>query len=218
MPSLTLQPDAADGVDNRLVSGASADTNYGTETYLRYGIDGANNPTSTSVIRWNMASLPAGATITAATITLTQYLASITTVRVNRILDANDWVELESTWNSRKAATAWAGAAGCTTSGTDYDATAGAADVAHPGANLPFTFTLNASGLADLTYQVSTSNQGWLFRSVGGAWSAGFCYSSDHATAAWRPKLVIDYTLPGGGGVFHSSIFHSAIMGNTIVR
>jgi hypothetical protein len=45
----------------------------------------------------------------------------------------------------------------------------------------------------------------------------GIC-SSDHATAAYRPKLTVDYTLPGGGGIFQSSIMHSAIFGGNLTR
>lgn len=43
-------------------------------------------------------------------------------------------------------------------------------------------------------------------------------FSSDHATAAYRPKLVIEYTLPGSGGIFQSAIMHSSIYGKTLVR
>jgi hypothetical protein len=42
--------------------------------------------------------------------------------------------------------------------------------------------------------------------------------SSDDAGAANRPKLVVDYTLPGGGNIFQSAIMHSAIYGGTLVR
>ena len=63
-----------------------------------------------------------------------------------------------------------------------------------------------------------TANYGWwlVTTSPGTPWYKQFA-TSDHATAGSRPKLVVTYTL-GGGALFASSIFESAIFGGTAIR
>jgi len=77
-----------------------------------------------------------------------------------------------------------------------------------------YDLTLDATEFAAML----VDNQGMVLRQTSAFTGSAFICSSDHATAAYRPKLVIDYTLPGGGTIFASSIFHSAIMGGTIAR
>jgi len=213
-PTLTLQPDATDGLDT-YTELSTPDSNRGTHNVLRIAEAGNNEAT---VIKFNLSSIPT-ATIVSATLELMSiegFSGGAKNATAYRILPGNDWVELQATYNVRKTGTAWLGGAnGCRIAGTDHDATAATDTVAVPATTTAFTLTFSADGVDDLQTMLTT-NEGLVIKMIGWGW-AQFA-SSDHATASWRPRLVIDYTLPGGGTIFSSSIFHSAVFGKTVIR
>jgi hypothetical protein len=122
------------------------------------------------------------------------------TVSAHAILAANSgWLE-SCTWNYADGAGAsdrWAGDvgadggadAGCSVSGTDYNAVAmgSALFAASEPAYTQHNFALNTAQMAALV----AANYGICIR--GGATTKGYI-TSDHATAGYRPKLVVDYT------------------------
>lgn len=203
-PTLTLQPDAAAGKDTFHYE-STPDSAIGTGTELwPYQAGAWRRPI---LLQFSLAALPAGATVSAATLTLADsgaWFIGAGTLQVNfySILAANNgWIE-NCTWNFADGAGAsdrWAGDAasnggtdaGCSVSGTDYN-----------GASIG-NIVLTQGNPAGTTYDAAISAaavQGWATANYG---MIGFVAetskaprlaSSDHATAAYRPKLVVDYT------------------------
>ena len=194
--TLTLQPSGASGVDTFLLS-STPDTNNGTVTTLVLRTSRSN------LLKFDLTSIPGGATIISATLTLTLTAnPANSTVTIYRILPANiAWTELGATWNYALASsTRWAGDtggnggadAGCTVSGTDYSAT-------QLG-----TFNTLSGDTAGTQYVVSlnTTEFGLMLANnigmviFGASGSSTSVASSDHATAEWRPKLEVVYSNP----------------------
>ncbi len=111
--TITLQPGAASGNDASLGSHTNfntENTNYGTDIYIKaYCIPGAQGGQNTNraVVEFDLTSIPAGATIVSAHLTLyaTGYINSniqghwgSNTATLSRITSA--WIENSVTWNS----------------------------------------------------------------------------------------------------------------------
>ena len=131
MTTLTLQPDATDGIDTYVYE-ASANANFGTGVTL--SLIGFAALRQRVLIKFDLSSIPAGATIDSATLTLYGQGsgADNTPLAVHRILAASgSWTEAGATWNFQDGVARWAGDAasdggtdaGCTQSGTDFSAT-----------------------------------------------------------------------------------------------
>lgn len=70
LQTLTLQPDSAAGVDTFIYSG-SKNTNYGAGVEMGIGEDNtASNKTARGLVKFDLSSIPANATITTATLSL----------------------------------------------------------------------------------------------------------------------------------------------------
>lgn len=202
--TLTLQPNAADGIDNELLSWVPND-NFGTSNVIAVG---RANPSAraTGIVRFILTDLPAGAVVSSATISL--YATDDSTKTVNnwtcechRMLIS--WVEgtggaSESgapCWNFAAFNTIPWNTAGALGVGFDYATTLMAsALISDPGAgNIDFSLDLSEFAL------MRTTNNGVEFiANVDVTGQFERFASSDHATAANRPKLVVTYTLPTG--------------------
>ena len=199
-PTFEVQPDAAAGKDTYIAS-ASADTNYGTSQDLDMPATG-----QPCLVQFDLSSLAADVVVTATTLYLTMSWGSDATITGRRILPANVWVEAEATWNNRATSTAWAGSAGCRTSGTDYDATASFA-VAQPTGNGEKTFAFSSDGIADVTAWIdgSADNNGLAVEMNKAGWN--FVYrSSDYTTASARPKLTVVYSTGGNPHYYYQQL------------
>lgn len=202
--TLTLQPDAAAGKDDR-VNPAGPTLNYGLNNYL------ASSVNYKGLLEFDLSSIPAGSKIISAKFYLYQALSGAAlafTATIYSIAVGNAaWVEGtkngaqagagEPCWNALAAdgaggvTTAWAGSAGLSTAGTDYEATAmGAfngdrsdADGTEYSVALP---TARVEGWCGAT----NTNYGLLITL---SQACGGLGSSDHATAGYRPKLVVVY-------------------------
>lgn len=213
MTTLTLQPAAAAGIDTMLNSiAASQGYNYGTTIQARVGTSTAAQQRR-MLLAFDISSMPAGATITAATLTLncsSEDGATDYDVAVHRALlqwyegtkngAAPDGGTDGSTWNNRNenGPVAWGAEGGA--SGTDYAASATA------------TTTITGTGnhtwdvLADVSawYAGTATNYGWFIINTSEATtnSGKIFDTSDNSTAGNRPKLVIEYTVAGKPGHF----------------
>ena len=202
-PTLTLQPDAAASVDTYIYQ-AGAGNNYGVaDIVVLRGIDGSGRK---SLLQFSMATMPVGATITAATLSL--YLGSGTSEGAHSVAAHRGLVQWYegvkngaapdggvdgSTWAHRNAigAVAWAGGAGGV-GDTEYVA---AAESTTNVSTYSAWYTWAVTTMTTAWYAGTATNYGiWLVDGTAG--SAKYLSSSDNATAENRPKLAIDYTLP----------------------
>jgi len=212
-PTLELQPDATDGVDNLIMSysdGVSsvATTVYSTSTggaITSHGVEYAQH----LLVKFDFSSLPEGATITSATVYLYRSNTTINwnndTAKWYRILSVNSsWTEAQASWRYavKNISTPWAGDtddngglvdSGCGVAGTDYDATP-MCSVSVPSQN---------PGILGTEYSASlnlTEFGEMVSANYGGVWigDPGHTYTnfglSDNATAGYRPKLVVEYS------------------------
>lgn len=198
--TLTLQPDASAGIDTHVRENASS-SNFATGTFLRCQGDADNR--KFGFMKFDLSSI-SGKTVTSATLTLWNTASNGVNrnFQVNSILSANsDWTEAGATWDEPTGSAFWegdvgsdAGAdAGCSVSSTDWNATdlGTFTYTANDGANTAHVITLVNSQIQSM---VDGSNYGILLKYVSTD-SQNFDFqSSDYATAANRPKLVIEYT------------------------
>lgn len=192
MAILTLQPDAAAGLDNYLTcEPLQLDANYGTDT----AIDALNtllNLQRRILIEFDGIEEISGAVIISAIFTLTGR-GGLTSHEISLHRVTQHWTEAGSTWNKYDGVNAWV------TPGGDYDAVADATYSpirTFEGDLHDFTITALVQEWVD-----GVDNEGMLLKLTAeeGGVRGLQCHSSDHATAAKRPKLVIEYGLPVGG-------------------
>lgn len=199
-------------LDNTLYENPAGNVSNGQGPNIYAGQTNASG-VRRALVKFDVSSIPANATITSATLTLnlTQSISFGDTQRVHKVLAA--WGEGASTTGSteespggRGAAaqagdatwlfrlfpgTAWAAAGG------DFVAAASASTTVdgEPG---PFSWT-GASLAADVQSWLVTpaSNFGWMVRGIeGGGLNAKRYASSENPDEALRPVLSVSYTVP----------------------
>jgi RHS repeat-associated protein len=109
-PSVVVHPDGLSGMDTFISSRAPA-LNYGGDALLRVGNNGSN--IYRSLLKFNLSSVPAGAVITGAQLTLNRVGAAATTAQPYELhAVTREWLEGESTWQNAKGNQTWAAAGG----------------------------------------------------------------------------------------------------------
>lgn len=205
-PTLTLQPDAAAGKDARMVQDQPLD-NYGVNNQLVIGNIASGDNRQRTLIAFSLAALPDDAVISSTTLSLYCLMdlsANARTFRVYRQKrawtegDKNDTEDAPAsgaTWGRYDASNNWQTAGGF---GVDD-----CEQVDIGSRDFTATETLNAFkdfALTPVTKAALDWGNGWLLKGDTESADAYVFASSDHATAAYHPKLVVDYTLPVGGG------------------
>ena len=168
-----------------------ANQNHGSEGSL---IVRANNSFS-SLLRYELTSLPTYAVINEATLSLyadswqtTAETKTSLTVGVYEVL--RDWAAGQATWANALTGVPW-GVPGC--SSTTSDRAAVAADEALVNA-LGQWYDFDLTALVQKWVQNPASNHGIVLKSFSSP--AGVLFrSADHGGMAQRPKLVIEYTI-----------------------
>lgn len=188
MSSVTIQPST---IDTYLYSAAPTVCNGAAAgLYVR--------PTVSAICRTLVsfdfsAVVPAGATITLATLSL--YCSTSLSNRVITVyrLLRTDWVEAQTTWNIYKTGSNW-GTAGALGSGVDFTPTdAATANSVSVGQWLNETVTAQVQTALDSVAGVAH----FLVADVGATDAENNGYASRENTAAGnRPKLYIEYTIP----------------------
>lgn len=200
MTTLTLQPDATAGIDASIIS--APDTNTGGDPDFDIGYYTGGSSTRRGLIKFDLSSIPAAATIASAVLSLwvrttaSTFSSNNRTVRVYRIRAGRDWVENQVGWANYKTANAWT-TAGCGSTVSDREATQIGSFVTSTawavGQQVDITLTPGAGGVQDWVSGALANNGMILISDTEATDLIRYC-SSDHATANQRPKLVVEYS------------------------
>ncbi len=205
-PTLTLQPDAAAGLDTFIFSDAPT-TNWGTNIVLAVGDNllDAPGPIRSLIEFGGLSAIPVTSIISSVTFSAFENFASDTegvgTWAVNLQRALRDWVEIQATWNIYSTGNNW-GTAGCSQDAVDRIAAVSASVVLDGVAANAFINWTGATLIADVQSIVNgdNANHGWLLSAPAAESKTGlarnYFASSDHLTALERPKLVVVYTTP----------------------
>ncbi len=184
--------------------------NYGVSTPLLIDSDEPSqqdNYDVSALLYWDISSIPAGSTISSASITVNVENVTDATPGFNLYAMLQGWTEGTgngsatgngATWNTYDGTNAWPGGAGG--AGASDRGTTALANLA-PTSTGSYQVTLNASALAVLEGWVNTpaGNNGFMIHA--GTEDNGMDISSREAvTITARPKLTIDYCAGGGTG------------------
>jgi hypothetical protein len=208
-PTLTLQgtTDSADMYTN----GANVTQKTGTFTFL-YARTLALPDFFVPLIKWNFSGLPAGAILTGATLSLWNDAAGgagDAVHTIHAILPANSaWTEADANWDwAVNGVTRWAGDAGgdggadagCCVAGTDYNAVSMGSLTLLAGQPVG-TESAGALNVAQMQAMIA-ANYGMAIINTNTGVVASW-RSSENATTIKRPRLVLDYYVPGGVAVW----------------
>ncbi|MCI0333507.1 MAG: DNRLRE domain-containing protein [Planctomycetes bacterium] len=185
------------GTSDTKIAGGNATTNYGTAT--TFDVDG--DPDIAALLKWDVSAIPAGSIVVSAAIEL--YVTNSTKQNFEVYALQKAWDELSATWQRLATGNNWSGAGA--TGGSDHDSTA--LGQLGPGGTGIQRIELNAAGLAAVQSWIddSQSNFGIILQDYSASDGVDF-YSSEYATVARRPKLVVNYETPplvvahGAGG------------------
>jgi len=191
----TLQNGASSYVGTRdtYLNQSSASSNYGNKTTLY--VDG-DDPAGTgrdlsALLYFDLSNIPTNALVTGATLTL--YVTDATPSGYPIYALNRDWVETQVNWTRAASGTNWAtaGALGAADRGSTELASVAASST---GFN---SVSLNASGVAQVQNWVTTpaNNHGFIIASSSLTDKFAF-YSSEIWYTSWRPKFVVNYTVP----------------------
>jgi hypothetical protein len=192
--------DQVNSVDT-FIDSSTPTTNYGTGVFMGVGEVNAATEITRSLIKWDLSSIPPSATITSATLSI--YIqgnlganANDRSVYAYRVLRA--WTEAGATWNKYDGTNDW-GTAGCSNTTSDREATdIGSAAVAKSLPNgTEIQISLTPSKVQEWISGALTNN-GILLKDDVEVDEEYNYHTHEGATANLRPKLVINYIVPGG--------------------
>jgi Calcineurin-like phosphoesterase/CARDB len=171
---------------------ASATTAYGSAPeVLVDGEDGAVGADINGLVRWDLSAIPRGSVVTSATIDAFVINPSSQPYEVQEL--TRDWSEADATWTQASATVRWAGP-GATGLG---DRAPAVLSTFTPNGQGFFRIPLNAWGVAVVQRWVDnpTTNFGLILSGASNVDGVDFA-SSENATVANRPRLVVGYTPP----------------------
>jgi len=202
---ITIDPTFTDGYGGDVttyidtyIAVAYPTTNYGTDTYLWEGYYDSTEWSARSLLKFDLSSIPSGATVTNATLSLyslTDYSSNISTYAVYRQKRA--WVESEATWNIYSTGNNWSTAGGFHADDCEQDAI-GTREMSASESSGDKSWDLTDSKVQEWI-SGSFTNNGILIKATTEA--NANCYgfrSSDYDLTGYRPKLVVEYTTGGG--------------------
>jgi hypothetical protein len=190
---LLLQPDAAAGLDTLMYS-ADAAGNYGLDTRCIIGNNGA---TARTLIKFDLTSITAGATIRSAVLSLYATADSSTNARAFRVYRTKRaWVELNATWTRWAIGNNWSTAGGFHVDDCEQTDIGSRNMTATETMNEFKDWTLTASKIQEMIPSGVFTNNGFLMMAdtESGDWYE--FSSSDAATAGNRPKLQVIWSNP----------------------
>lgn len=190
MPTTLTITEGTHTVDDCYLKSSSAGTNFGSATELYCGYSGVFpfDHTYRALLRFPLSDIPADACIRTAKMTLRCTTAAASGEAAAWLpLTTRGWVELEATWTDYKHGTPW------TTAGGDYNVFGGGL-FNLPVATGDFDITdITAAEIQDAIDDDEYFNV-ILKRTTEAAPTAWIKFASgEHATTAWRPRLIITY-------------------------
>src|SRR3990167_739153 len=205
MAQATIQRGIAGTVIDNFIENDIPTTNLGTDPTVELGVGNTGSWKARGLLGFNFSGqIPAGSTITAATLSLYRKTNGASGDSTGRTLNCQkvlrtDWNELQSTWNIWMTGSNWA-TAGCGGSGTDYTTT-NQSQATVPAIDNWINFT--GAALVALVQDALDNVSGKLNVRLVDNVEANTYYtdwrSSDYTTdTTLRPKLVITFTLPSG--------------------
>jgi chitodextrinase len=180
-------PDSSyNGTNDAYISVDDPNNNQGNATDLL--LDGDGNGLA-SLIRWEIASsLPTGAVIDSASITIQVFNTSGESYEIYAL--KREWTDVQTTWNQANNSNNWQSAGADGTNDRDTQVL-GSVDANSSGS---LTITFNAAGLAAIQQWIDnpSSNYGIIIANSDHGDGVGF-YSSEFGTLTSRPMLSLDY-------------------------
>jgi hypothetical protein len=179
------------GTSDTYLRERSATTNYGSSIACHADGDDGSGTDKSCLLRWDVSAIPAGATVTSASITLRIVDASSQTYQLYGL--KRSWSEAQATWNQAASSSPW-GTAGAKAS-TDRGELIGSVS----GSTGSVTVALNAAGVALVQGWVSGgTNAGIIIANPTNSNGIDFA-SSEHGTVSYRPRLSVTYETGTGG-------------------
>lgn len=192
------------GVTDSYISNADTSTNFSTEAVIATG---KSTPVLRGLLKFDLSSIPSGATILDATLTLT-YAAdnssNVRTLRVYRI--TRGMVITQVTWNQFSSGNNW-GIAGVGDTTSDREA----ADIgnvsipASPTLDTGVNITLTAAKIQEMISGGVFTNNGFLLQVDTENTDNINYHSTEASTSGFRPKLVVNYEVSSPSASVSSS-------------
>jgi hypothetical protein len=161
----------------------SPNSNYGTaKSFWTGGLNDLDH----SVIQFDLSSIPAGAVIDSAQLSLLRKGGSGNgVISAHRVTES--WVETQATWNNRATATPWA------TGGGSYAPVADATVTV--SSNIRYSWDVTAT--AQAWTNGSQPNHGLLIKQANETVTGGHeFFSINEDTASRHPQLIVNYSIP----------------------
>lgn len=179
------------------INDSTPDSNDGSATDFNVGENSGGPAVVRTLIKFDLSSIPSTATINACYLLLTYNTDQSTNDRAFEIYRLKRaWVEGEATWNNYDTSNTWSTAGASHANDREqftintYSAQIAAPDTTTPGRTSKI---LNTAAIEDWT-NGTTTNNGMILQ-VATETDDDIRYSSsENATAAERPVLVVDYT------------------------
>ena len=185
------------GTDDTQLDSTTPGTNYGTTD--RIEMDGS--PDVSTLIRWDLTSIPTGSNVQSVELTL--YIRNGSPVLYDIYEMLRPWDESTANWTQYAAGQNWQ-IAGANGSGDRGTAPLGAI-TGSTGFN---TFSLNAAGIGVVQGWVDnpSSNLGFAFLDYDEGSNGLAFFSSDRSTVEHRPQLTVTYSTGGTTGMQASKL------------
>jgi hypothetical protein len=194
--TITIQPNATDGVDARIIAAPYATSNFGADSIgVGNGLDGG--VTERGLLKFDLSGIPAGSVINSATLSLyvtTDASSNARTFRVYKV--KRIWVENQVTWNAYSTGNNWQTAGGGGANDIDTSFIGSRAFSASETLNVFVSWSLDAAAVQSMIPGGAWTNNGFMVAADTESADAYSFSSSDDGNSAQWPKLVIDYTAP----------------------
>ena len=184
--------DGYSGETDTYMSADAPTTNYGSGDKFKVGYRQKNG----ALVRFDVASIPSGSTVVAATLQVYAAGWSGTNGSMGAYAVLRDATASEATWNLAKTGSPW-GLTGCNDTTTDRRGTA-ASTLTTSGINKWYSFDVH--DLVQEWVNSSLPNEGVLLRQTASSDSSMLFASAQYSTVGFRPKLVVTYRYAGTSG------------------